>query len=177
MANLVDLLCQLSGEFRGRVKNQGPIPRLIKLLDTRLRERPERCLLPQGTTVYTNTALQVHCGLLYPPTLARVFLVFFRHLYYAEVSTLHSPKPAYSTQLTRPRVRIYGITLRNKMLVACFGTLSLAKLAMSLVAIFTSSPVVADSSPAPADAFGLCELVTNPRFGFVPCSIGTAFGT
>lgn len=175
---MVNLLCQLSGEFRGRVKkNRDPSPRLTEPLDTRLRERPERCFLPQGTMVYTDTAIQVPCGLLYPPTLARVFLVFFRHLYYVEVSTLHSSNPAYSTQLTRPRVRIYGITLRNKILVACFGTLSLAKLAMSLVAIFTSSPVVADSTPAPADAFGLCELVTNPRFGLVPCSIGTAFGT
>jgi hypothetical protein len=64
-------------------------------------------------------------------------------------------------------LRIYAITLGNKILMVYFGTLALARLAVSLASSFVKPPVIATLPHIPVDAFNL----------LAPNSIGTAFGT
>ncbi|KAF9646546.1 hypothetical protein BDM02DRAFT_3188752 [Thelephora ganbajun] len=73
-------------------------------------------------------------------------------------------------------LRVYAITFKNKMLVVYFGTLALARLAMSLASAFTKPPAIIDLPRIPVDAFNLCGIMVTLQFKLVPNAIGTAFG-
>lgn len=73
-------------------------------------------------------------------------------------------------------LRIYAISLGNKILVAYFGTMALARLSLSLASSF-AKPVAVMALPRipEIDAFNLCGLIITLQFKSVPNAIGTAF--
>ena len=73
-------------------------------------------------------------------------------------------------------IRIYAITFGNNILAVYFGTLALARLAMSLATSFIKTPAVVALPPVPLDVFDLCGVVAHLRFKLVPNSLATAFG-
>jgi len=79
-------------------------------------------------------------------------------------------------QLIRFHVRVYAITFKNKILAVYFGTLALARLAVSLASAFARPVAFVDLPPIPIDAFNFCPVVPNLQFKLVPNAIGTAFG-
>lgn len=73
-------------------------------------------------------------------------------------------------------LRIYAISLGNRMLVAYFGTMALARLTLSLASSFANPIAVVNLPRIPEiDAFNLCGLIIDLRFKLVPNAIGTAF--
>lgn len=79
-------------------------------------------------------------------------------------------------RLIQHRLRLYAITSKNKILAAYFGTLALARLAMTLASTFSVSPTIINLPQVPIDAFDLCAVVVEFKFKLVPNSIGCAFG-
>ena len=62
------------------------------------------------------------------------------------------------------------------MLAVYFGTLVLARLAMSLVSSFLKPPAVAELPSIPIDAFKLCVINADLQLMVAPNSIGTLLG-
>ena len=79
-------------------------------------------------------------------------------------------------RLIRLCLRVYAITFGNKILAVYFGTLALARLAVSLASSFVRPVAFVDLPPIPIDAFNFCAVVPQLQFRFVPNAVGTAFG-
>jgi len=57
-----------------------------------------------------------------------------------------------------------------------FGTMALARLALSLAACFLRPVEFTDLPPIPIDAFNLCPIVARYELRYATGAIGTAFG-
>jgi len=79
-------------------------------------------------------------------------------------------------QLIGFHLRVYAITFRNKILAVYFGTLALARLAVSLASSFARPVAFVDLPPIPIDAFNFCPVLPNLQFRLVPNALGTVFG-
>jgi len=72
-------------------------------------------------------------------------------------------------------LRIYAITLKNKVLAVYFVALSLARLSLSLASSFANTPSITTFPEIPVDAFNLCRIIAQLKFKFVPSIIGSVF--